>query len=788
MVKNFFKTINIFDLISKYSIYLLIFLFPIFFLPWTADATGFNKQALLIVLVFISAFAWMMKISTSSKARFNLILLHIPVIAFLLVYVASTVFSLWKFGSFWGWPLNTSSSLLSLIGLFFLYLLLSNVLEKKEIFYSIVILGISSFAAIIYGILQLFGKFIIPLPFTQGASFNTVGSVNALALFVAVMVPIFVVLAMVNKRVLRAVFILALLASVMLLIMIDFSSAWWVLVIGSAALIVMGTQKRDLFDNRWLIIPMFFLVIALLFNFFSVQIPTHGSRLIEVYLAQKPSWIVSWETVKESPILGSGPGTFVYDFAKYEKAEWFNDTNFWNVRFDSAGSKSANILATTGVLGAVSFLSMIGFAVFYGIKLLFFSKKEQEGGSSQMWMTGVAVFASFLALIGGYAFYKSNLSLEFLFFLLIGGIAALVPAEKKEIKLKSSSWVNLIVTFLFTIVFIFGLGLLILEGQRYAAEVRYKQGREAWARGESDQAVSKMEKAARTNPNNDLYWRDLAQIYLQKVGIDAARQDLSRAQKNQRIQLLVSNAIASSKAASDANSANVANWSVRGFVYRNLIGRVEGVGDWTLNSYGRALELEPTNPYYPTQSGVALLNMASMASEEKEREIKISSAKEKFRKALELKSNYAPARFQLALAFQMEDNLKGAIAELKEAKKAAPMDVGLAFQLGLVYYQQGEYRSAQQEFERAVGIDPNYANALYFLGLTYDQQGMGGEAVRVIERLAELNPDNEQVQKVLNNLKEGKAALAGLRQSKQAPIQENPPEIETEEEAEEEEK
>ncbi len=740
----------------------------------------------MLVLVFVSAFAWMMKISTSSKARFNLILLHIPVIAFLLVYIASTFFSLWRFGSFWGWPLDTSASLLTLIGLFLLYILLSNVLEKKEVFYSTIILGVSSFIAILYGILQLFGRFIILLPFTQSASFNTVGSVNTLALFVAVMVPLFVVLAMVNKRVLRGVFVIALLASVMLLIMIDFSPAWWVLVIGSAALMAIGMQKRDVFDNRWLIIPMFFLAIALLFNFFNIQVPTHGSKSIEVYLAQKPSWIVSWETVKESPVLGSGPGTFVYDFAKHEKAEWFNNTNFWNVRFNSAGSKPANLLATTGVLGIISFLAVVGFAVFYGIKLLFFPKKEQqEENSSQMWMIGAGMFVSFLALIGGYALYKSNLSLEFLFFLLIGGIAALISTEKKEIKLKASSWVNLVATFVFTIVFIFGLGLLILEGQRYVAEVEYKQGTVAWARGETDQAVSKIEKAARTNPNNDLYWRELSQIYLRKVGVDAAREDLSQAQKNQRIQLLVSNAIASSKAASDVNSANVANWSVRGFVYQNLIGRVEGVGDWALSSYSKASELEPTNPYYPTQSGVALLNMASMASKEKEREMKISSAKNKFRKALELKSNYAPARFQLALAFQMEDNLEGAIAELKEAKRVAPMDVGLAFQLGIVYYQQGEYQSAQQELERAVGIDPNYANALYFLGLTYDQRGMKGEAVRVMEKLAELNPGNEQIQKVLNNLKEGKDALTGLRQPQQAPVQENPPEIESEEETEE---
>jgi len=61
-------------------------LLPILFLPWTANVLDFNKQALLIILVFVSLFAWMLKILISGKASFNLSSVHIPLAALFLVY------------------------------------------------------------------------------------------------------------------------------------------------------------------------------------------------------------------------------------------------------------------------------------------------------------------------------------------------------------------------------------------------------------------------------------------------------------------------------------------------------------------------------------------------------------------------------------------------------------------------------------------------------------------------------------------------------------------------------
>ena len=310
------------DKVSKTSIYLLVFLLPILFLPWTANVLDFNKQALLIVLVFVSLFAWILKILISGKASFNLSLVHIPIAVLFLVYAVSTAFSLWRYGSFWGWPQVSSESLLSLLGLLLLYFLVINIFEKKEVFYLMISLVISGFLAMLYGALQLFGKFLIPIGFTKAVSFNTIGGVNSLAVFAAILLPLIIILVTIStERYLRIFFIAAAALSAILLLLINFSIAWWLVIVGSALIIAFGIQKRDIFDSRWLILPMFFLALALFFSFFMFQIPPlSGDRPVEVFLTHRASFDIAWNALKENPVIGSGPGTFIYNFSKIGRA------------------------------------------------------------------------------------------------------------------------------------------------------------------------------------------------------------------------------------------------------------------------------------------------------------------------------------------------------------------------------------------------------------------------------------------------------------------------------------
>jgi len=756
---------KILDRVCKGLIYLLIFLAPVFFLPWTTNVLNFNKQTLLVGLGLLAFFSWMIKILIVGKINLNISKFHIPVVLFFFVSLFSTIFSLWRYGSFWGWPQSVSDSLLTLLFLVLLYFLVVNLFKKKEIFTLIKAFLVSSFLVILFGIFQLLGRFILPFDFTRSVSFNTVGSINQLGLFAAVLLPLLIFFVIGSKRFWRILSGVMLALIALLLLLINFHIAWWVVVAGAALAIAAVTQRRDVVDNRWLVLPMFFLALALFFGFFRFQIPGVPARPLEVYLKQGTSLDVAWKSLKARPILGSGPGTFIYNFSKYKDIS-INSSFGWNLRFDNASSKALNVLATTGVLGILSFLGLIGMFFFLGVKGFFMKSSEKTKAEKNQWLLGAGLFITFVALSFSYFFYSSVLVLDLLFFLVIASFVVLASSERKEIELKPSSLLTLGVTFAVTLVFIFGLGLLILEGQRYLAEVRYFQGVKEWQEGQFDQGLVNMGKAVSINPGSDLYWRNLSQFYLQRINIEIQK--------------------GSSDSTENINPISVANWSVRGFIYQNLVGIVKGTADWAIGAYDEASNLEPVNPYYPTQKGIILLSKALSLSGEKktEKEELFATAKTQFDKAANLKSDYAPVRYQTARLYQIQGKLEEAINELEEAQKLAPFDVGLAFQLGLIYYQSKDYDKAGTELERAVVLDPNYANALYFLGLVYDKQGKKQKAIEKFEKIAVLNSDNKEVKSILENLKAGKGALEGIveKEPPQAPIKEEPEEISPEEE------
>ena len=113
MAKESSLTIRICNWLVKYSIYAVIFLMPILFLPWTADVLDFNKQTVLILLGFVALFAWMLRTLVSGKFEINNSKIHIVVGVLFLACLLATIFSVNKYGSFWGWPQIT----LGLVGL-----------------------------------------------------------------------------------------------------------------------------------------------------------------------------------------------------------------------------------------------------------------------------------------------------------------------------------------------------------------------------------------------------------------------------------------------------------------------------------------------------------------------------------------------------------------------------------------------------------------------------------------------------------------------------------------------
>ena len=695
-VKKSSLTIKICDWVAKYSIYAVIFLMPIFFLPWTADVLDFNKQALLLLLAFISLFSVLLKTLISGKFEIKKSFMHIAAGILFLAYLLATIFSANKYGSFWGQ--QGDENLLTLICLLSFYFLISNIFSKKEILASVVILSFSAIIAELIGVLQLLGLFIIPFDFAKSAAFNTLGSVGSLGFFTVILLPLAISLLIIVKKWWRFLFALEIILSALILVLINYPIIWWVVIIGSALILILGTVRSDHFDGRWMALPTFFLAIALFFVLLNLQISWLPQRTNEIFLSQKTGVDIATQTLKEKPILGSGPGTFAYDFSKFKNLD-FSKSSLWNITFNKSSSKVLNNLATTGGLGFLALLLFMLFPVFSGIKCIIFKKKTDDDSEVEMPASkkySILLLGLFIALIEQtitYFLYNSNITLDFVYFFIIAALVGLIYETKKEYILKPSSLFNLMVTFVFTLVFIFGMGFLILDGQRYIAEVDYYKGIIAYQTGQKEDGLKKLEAAARFNPESDIYFRQLSQVYLLELKDKLQKTGGYSDEEKTKIQTLVANSINAGKIATDINPQDANNWSSRGYVYQSLIGISADAPTWAINSYDSALKLDPNNPYLFSQEGNVYLADAA--------------------------------------------NLSADQADQKNQLVA----------------------KAQNQFEKAVALNPNYSDALYSLGIIYDSSGQKDKAIDAFTKLQQLNPTNTDISKILDNLKAGKPAL-----------------------------
>lgn len=773
------KTAQILERISKISIYLAVFLLPLFFLPLTLNILDFQKQALLLSLVFIALIAWLIKILVSGKMEFNLSLVNIPVMVLLLVSLAATIFSTFRYGSFWGWPLNVSDGFLTLILFVFLYFLIANIFNKKEeTFRLILILLASGFLAALFSSFQIFGKYLLPFDFTKSNSFNTIGTVNSVAIFLAFLFPLLIVLLFGAKKL--SFWLLSLVGLIFLanLIFINFWISWLILILETAVLLAFLMINLKITGNvRLIVLPMTLLVLSLFFVIFRVSFSGIVSPPAEVSPSYLAETNIAKDVFKENSLLGSGPGTFVYNYSKF-KSKDLNQTIFWNVRFGKGASEILDRLITTGALGILSLFSLFVLSFWAGIRYL---KRKQESIAQEKtgWLIALGVFSAFIGIIVGQFFYTSNFSLMLVFWIIT---ALIVGAEKERIRtfnLEPSSTPTLTVSFLLVLVLIFGSGLVFLFSQKYLAEAKYLQSQRLWQQGKTELAANELTKAIGLNQNLDNYWRDISQIYLVKVNEVLRDSATPLQEKTIQVRNLTQAAIEAAKRATDLNPANVVNWINRGFVYRNFIGLAGGAEDWAQSFYQKALELEPNNPYIFTELGIVQISKSDLQSQQK-REENLLAAQDYFQKAIELKGDYAPAHFQIAQVKIREGKTKEAIERLEITRMVAPGDIGLAFQLGVLYYNDNQLDRAQIEFERAVFLDPNYSNARYFLGLIYDKTGNKPAAIEQFEIITQFNPDNDEVERILANLRGGKPALEGIAptQPPTTPIQEKPAKIE----------
>ena len=166
----------------------------------------------------------------------------------------------------------------------------------------------------------------------------------------------------------------------------------------------------------------------------------------------------------------------------------------------------------------------------------------------------------------------------------------------------------------------------------------------------------------------------------------------------------------------------------------------QGKLDEAVACYRRALELKPDYAEAHNNLGNALKDQG-----------KLDEAVACYRRALELKPDYAEAHNNLGIALKDQGKLDEAIACYRRALELKPDYAEAHNNLGNALKDQGKLDEAVACYRRALELKPDYAEAHNNLGNALKDQGKLDEAVACYRRALELKPDYAEAHNNLGN-------------------------------------
>lgn len=463
-----------FSQITSWSMYLLLIIAPVFFLPFTQDYVEINKQLLLVISVIILFLVYAGRIINKKELIINATPLDIPfILLFLLSLVSTIVESSYKMGAILS--LNGPMNLGLICLLYILVVQLKNERSNTKVTTAIIV------GAVLLSFYTLIGSTGIVANYSQNdiilknIAFSPIGSPYIAALF---------------------------LISVITMIVVK--------------IVIQVKSPPDINKKQQLLVSTFVLLLiiaatTLLLSYFLktsvVVLPLNAG--IEIMLDV-------WKRIPNL-LLGIGPGNFVTAFS-IGRPVWLNTGQFWNVSFN----------------GSTSYIMTLGTELGLGSIILFFSIIFLTIKSEFKKIKSIAViFALFIALSLVHIVGISNTAMLSIFIIVI---ASIVPKhELINIKITRKNSPLYLVPACIVIICI-GTGYTF--GRIYIAEIIYKNALNEIVNNNGQQAYTKQAQAIRVNKYVDKYHRTFSQINLALANSLSANTNLSDEDKQRMPRLI----------------------------------------------------------------------------------------------------------------------------------------------------------------------------------------------------------------------------------------------------------
>lgn len=761
--------------ISRWVLYVGITLVPLFFLPFTPNVLNANKQLLLVVVASIGLISWLLGVVSSGYLTWRKNPLDNGLLAVLAAFILASIFSVNSFESIFGSIGGSSNTLVSIVSLTVIYFLVVNIFDDKgQIFRSLI--GASMIAALLYGLIQIFGVYIFRFSFAMSRSFNTVGSVNTLGLLAAVGLPFF------SKNKFNFGFKpikffpiekIATVLSLFVLIILNWWVLWTVAMAGMVSLIVFENLGRGRFKLRRILLPMMVIVLGVFMMIIKFDLSLLKRNLpTEVSPSFTLSGKILTSVLKEKLVFGYGLENFSIAFDRYGASEIAN--SFSDARFPDATSEILTLL----IEGGLAMGAAIAFLLF-SIGLLFwrFKKSVLIIRDIELLREDIGILASLITLVAALFLYPLNLTMTLFLYLFMGlSVLVVFGDDRKEFNIEEKASLSLGSS----LGFIGGL-VLVLVGLYFSVTIYISKVTYAQAVVNSDniKATSMLVSSINWNNRSDVYYRTASLAALRLLAEELNKPASN--ERNAKIQNYVSNSVSLARRATEISPQESLNWDNLGFVYQNLLTIVEGVDKLSEDAYLTASKLRPGDPIFAYKTGMLYLskfdnygrlNASQRAGVAKDAQAALAKAAEHLKRSTELSTNFGLAIYNLGVVYERQGRLTEAIQQLEKVAPANSNQPGLAFELGLLYYRAGRKDEALNALRGAVVLAPEYSNARWYLALILEERKDLDGAIQQLERILDIdvNKDNPVVVAKLNELKTGKNKIPPDRVLDQQPL------------------
>lgn len=738
-------------------IYILVFLLPLFFLPFTYEGFEFNKLYLLLVLVALSFLGWLIKKVFVDRAfSVKTTPLGLAILPLFIAALVSTVFSQDLITSLLGFHGRFSSSFIELLlWLVFYFLIVNNFsyFAAKQLLIPLFISG--AFLALIFhlawlGILRL-------IPFLSLSVISPLGlSPQLLGVFEALVLALMVLYAsLYAPKKMLPFYVVAFILMLACVMVINFFGSWIILLGSLIPFLVWVIMSHVLSGeqvNRLSMIVVIVLASLLLAAFPRIT----GFFNIQEYplLSHGASWTIARGVITSgslSSFVGTGMGNYAAAYNLFRPVA-FNQALEWARMFDVGSSYYMTTIATMGIVGMLAFLSFAGLTLYLLIGLMY--KKGEFRNEGGFYLFG------FIALLISLGVYYQSLGLALVFWLFLAPAALLLGHARsfKEYRyaIGFTPETNLFATsFFFVVLFIIAV-VLYEASEFYQAELAYATTLRN--PNVNEQLVSALQ-AEQLNPYRIQYHFIAAQLALAKVVQDVQKIGPQNIKDVTPFQTLAQQARIEADQIIQLAPYSTISWEGRGTIYQGLRDLVSDQAGKTqaaqtaIEAYAKAKTLEPTNPGVPLQIGSLYMDEGDLVH-----------AREYFDAAAKLKSDYANLALMQALLSEKQHKLKEAINALDslvprltglfqggEVTSGFVQDV--LFHLGRIAYNDNQFKKSVDALSQVVQINPNHSNAHYALGLAYEQLKERAKALEEYKKAFNLNPGNAQLKAKIDSLK-----------------------------------